>query len=180
MESSSTGSSSSRRAGLPQGDRVEELPGQLPTVPARHGQAFLAWTGSWARYGTCRGSHDLPTSIQLALTLLSHRQHTSEPQTQGSLTISSTQLKSKGFPLPALRRISPAHSRQTPNSCPSPWISPAPVPADQEHLAMGSGQAARHSLPSPSHLPPNQGEKQHPGLISTNELCQLSTSTNTA
>lgn len=189
MESSSTRSSSTRRAGLPQGDPVEELPGQLPSVPAQHGQAFLAWKDSQARHGTYRGSHELPTSMQAsrgshelptfltsmqaALLLLSHTQHTPEPQIQGSLTLSSSQLKNKGFPLPAPRRISLAHSRQAPKCCPIPWISPAPSPADQGHLAMGSGH--QHSSPSPSQLLPNQGEKQHPGLVSTNELSQQHT-----
>lgn len=173
MESSSTRSSSTRRAGLPQGDPVEELPGQLPAVPAQHSQAFLAWKDSWARHGTYWGSHELPTfltSMQAALLLLSHTQHTPEPQIQGSLTLSSSQLKNKGFPLPAPRRISLAHSRQAPKCCP---ISPAPSPADQGHLAMGSGH--QHSSPSPSQLLPNQGEKQHPGLVSTNELSQQHT-----
>lgn len=129
-------------------------PRAAPYCPSTSWPAFPGLERLLARCGTYRGFQELPTSIQAALILLSHRQHTAEPQIQDSLTLSSSQNKNKGFPLPAPRRISLAHSRQAPKCCPAPWISPAPPPAGQGALAMSSGHqhsTAPHPLLT-SHL----------------------------
>lgn len=176
MESSSTRSSSSRRAGLPQGDLVEELPGKLPL--SQHSMARLSLPGNTPRQDMALTGDptsslpSLPPCRQLCCCCHTHSTHLSPRSRAASLSAAASS-RTKGF-LCLLRGESALLTADRPlSAAPSSCISPAPSPADQGLLAMGSGH--QHSSPSPSHLPPNQGGKQHPGLVSTNELSQQHT-----
>lgn len=149
---------------------------------SQHGMARLALPGKvpGQDMAPSQDHHELPTSIPPGPTLLTHSQQAPKPQSQGRYALNIGQLKSKGFPLPAPRSISPAHRRGASNPHPSPpRISPAPSPAGFQQISITWPQAlaTQHCAapPSPSHLRPNQEKEQHPGLISINKLCQQNT-----
>lgn len=135
------------KTGLPQRDLLEELllPADAPGQDTTSSQDPT-------------GSHLHLTSSDATPAQPSH----TEPRPRAALLSASGSSRTKeDQPCPPQMGISPLSVH--PSIHPS---VPSRVPAEQGHLAMGSGQAVPCSSQCPSHLPPNQEKKQHLGLVS--------------